>query len=129
MAGERPFESPGAGPTHASRRWRAMPRWARWSVRAPLLSEQLRLVVLAMVAGALTGWGAFFAASTKAPTTAVLLLLEMTRDQRILPPLLAATAASVWVSYRLSPFSIYTLGLHRRGVIPPGREEAEPSAG
>ena len=35
-----------------------MPRWARWSVRAPLLSEQSRLVVLAMVVGALTGWGA-----------------------------------------------------------------------
>ena len=58
MAGERPFESPGAGSTHASRRWRAMPRWARWSVRAPLLSEQIRLAVLAMVVGALTGWGA-----------------------------------------------------------------------
>ena len=58
MADGRRFASPDAGPTHASRRWRAMPRWARWSVRAPLLSEQLRLVVLAMVAGALTGWGA-----------------------------------------------------------------------
>ena len=62
MAGERPFASPGAGPAHASRRWRAMPRWA-------------------------------------------------------------ATAASVWVSHRLSPFSIYTLGLHRRGVPPPGRKQ------
>lgn len=119
MADGRRFASPGAGPTHASRRWRAMSRWARWSVRAPLLSEQIRLAVLAMVVGALTGWGA----------VGFLLLLEMTRDQRILPPLLAATAASVWVSCRLSPFSIYTLGLHRRGVIPPGREEAEPSAG
>ena len=53
----------------------------------------------------------------------------MTRDHRILPPLLAATAASVWVSHGLLPFSIYTLGLHRRGVPPPGQEEAEPSAG
>ena len=29
MADERPFASPAAGPTHASRRWRAMPRWER----------------------------------------------------------------------------------------------------
>ena len=74
-------------------------------------------------AWALVGTGAFFAASAKAPATAVLLLHEMTRDHRILPPLLAATAGSVWVSHRLSPFSIYTLKLHRRGVAPPGQEE------
>ncbi len=78
---------------------------------------------------ALAGTAAFFAASAKAPATSVLLLLEMTHDSRILPPLLAATAGSVWVSHRLSRFSIYTLKLHRRGVIPPGQEEAEPSAG
>ena len=41
---------------------------------------------------AVVGTGAFFAASAKAPATAVLLLLEMTHDPRILPPLLAATA-------------------------------------
>ena len=57
----------------------------------------------------------------------MLLLLEMTRDYRILPPLLAATAGSVWVSHRLSPFSIYTLKLHRRGVTPPGQEERGPA--
>lgn len=47
----------------------------------------------------------------------------MTHDYWILPPLLAATAGSVWVSHRLSRFSIYTLKLHRRGVSPPGQEE------
>ena len=40
-------------------------------------------------------------------------------------PLMAATVGSVYLSHRLSPFSIYTLKLHRRGVNTPGREEAE----
>ena len=71
---------------------------------------------------ALVGMGAFFAASAKAPVTSVLLLLEMTHDYRILPPLLAATVGSVWVSHRLSRFSIYALKLHRRGVPPPRQE-------
>ncbi len=78
---------------------------------------------------ALVGMGAFFAASAKAPATSVLLLLEMTCDYRLLPPLLVATAGSVWLSHRLSRFSIYTLKLHRRGVAPPGDEGVEPPAG
>ena len=53
----------------------------------------------------------------------------MTCDYRLLPPLLVATAGSVWVSHRLSRFSIYTLKLHRRGVAPPGDEGVEPPAG
>ena len=78
---------------------------------------------------ALIGAAAFFAASAKAPLTAVLLLLEMTHDYRILPPLLAAAVGSVWVSHRLSRFSIYTLKLHRAGVPPWKREQARPVAG
>ena len=53
----------------------------------------------------------------------------MTRDYRILPPLLAAIAGSVRVSHRLSRFSIYTLKLHRGGVPAPGRGETRPAAG
>ncbi len=40
---------------------------------------------------------------------------------------MAATVGSVYLSHRLSPFSIYTLKLHRRGISYPGREEAERS--
>lgn len=69
---------------------------------------------------ALVGAAAFFAASAQAPATSALLLLEMTHDYRILPPLLAATGAAVWVSHRLSRYSTYTLKLHRHGVLPPG---------
>ncbi len=70
---------------------------------------------------AMVGMAAFFAAAAKAPTTAVLLLFEMTDDYRIVLPLLAATAGSVYVSHRVLPFSVYTLKLQRRGIELPRR--------
>ena len=74
---------------------------------------------------AMVGMAAFFAATAKAPTTSILILFEMTNDYRVMLPLMAATVGSVYLSHRLSPFSIYTLKLHRRGISYPGREEAE----
>ena len=74
---------------------------------------------------AMVGMAAFFAAAAKAPTTSILILFEMTNDYRIMLSLMAATVGSVYLSHRLSPFSIYTLKLHRRGISYPGREEAE----
>ena len=76
---------------------------------------------------AMVGMAAFFAATAKAPTTSILILFEMTNDYRIMLPLMAATVGSVYLSHRLSPFSIYTLKLHRWGISYPGREEAERS--
>ena len=82
---------------------------------------------------AMVGMAAFFAAAAKAPTTSILLLLEMTDDYRIVLPLMAATAGSVYVSHRVLPFSVYTLKLQRRdaelhrdeGVEPPPAPTAE----
>ena len=74
---------------------------------------------------AMVGMAAFFAATAKAPTTSILILFEMTNDYRIMLPLMAATVGSVYVSHRMSPFSIYTLKLQRRGIDFPQREEAE----
>ena len=74
---------------------------------------------------AMVGMAAFFAATAKAPTTSILILFEMTNDYRIMLPLMVATVGSVYLSHRLSPFSIYTLKLHRRGISYPGREEAK----
>ena len=74
---------------------------------------------------AMVGMAAFFAAAAKAPTTALLILFEMTNDYRIMLPLMAATVASVSVSHRLLPQSIYTLKLHRRGIAFP-YPEVEP---
>lgn len=71
---------------------------------------------------AMVGMAAFFAAAAKAPTTALLILFEMTNDYHIMLPLMAATVASVSVSHRLLPQSIYTLKLHRRGIAFPYQE-------
>ncbi len=65
---------------------------------------------------AMVGMAAFFAATAKAPTTSILILFEMTNDYRIMLPLMAAVVGSVYISHRYSPFSIYTLRLHRRGI-------------
>ena len=75
---------------------------------------------------ALVGMAAFFAAAAKAPATSILLLLETTGDHRIVLPLLAATAGSVYVSQRALPFSVYTLKLQRRGGGLPRDEGAGP---
>jgi len=80
---------------------------------------------------AMVGMAAFFAAAAKAPTTSILILFEMTNDYRIMPPLIVATVASVYLSHQLLRHSIYTLKLHRRGIhFPyhdePGMERARP---
>ena len=78
---------------------------------------------------ATVGMAAFFAAAAKAPATAILLLFEMTNDYRIVLPLMAATAGSVYVSHRVLPFSVYTLKIQRRGIELPRREgTGEPPA-
>lgn len=73
---------------------------------------------------AMVGMAAFFAATAKAPATSILILFEMTNDYRIMLPLMAATVGSVYVSHRMSPFSVYTLKLQRRGIEFPGRAES-----
>jgi CIC family chloride channel protein len=75
---------------------------------------------------AMVGMAAFFAAAAKAPTTALLILFEMTNDYRIMLPLMTATVGSVYVSHRLLRHSIYTLKLHRRGIRFPYVEEPRP---
>ncbi|MXY16382.1 MAG: chloride channel protein, partial [Acidobacteria bacterium] len=76
---------------------------------------------------AMVGMAAFFAAIAKAPTTSILILFEMTNDYRIMLPLMAAVGGSGYVSHRMSPYSIYTLKLQRRGIDFPGRQADEPA--
>ena len=57
MGVDRFGASSSASSHHAPRRWRALPRWGRRSVRAPLLPDLARAVVLAIAVGGLTGWG------------------------------------------------------------------------
>lgn len=72
---------------------------------------------------AIVGMGAVVAGTTQAPITAVLIIFEMTRDYRIILPLMIAVVISTLVFSVLSQGSIYTLKLLRRGInIESGRD-------
>jgi CIC family chloride channel protein len=71
----------------------------------------------------LVGMAAVFAASARAPFTAILVLFEMTRNYSIILPLMMAVAVSTVVSQLITRETIYTLKLRRRGVeVEEGRE-------
>ena len=65
---------------------------------------------------ALVGMAAFFSGTAHAPVTAILILFEMTNDYRIILPLMLTTVIATLISRLISPESIYTLKLTRRGV-------------
>jgi CIC family chloride channel protein len=64
----------------------------------------------------LVGMGAVFAASARAPITAVLIIFELTGDYSIILPLMAAIVVSAGISNVLTKDTIYTLKLRRRGI-------------
>ena len=64
----------------------------------------------------LVGMGAVFAAAARAPITAVIIVFELTRDYRIILPLMFAVVLAAGVSNLLSRDTIYTLKLRRRGI-------------
>lgn len=65
---------------------------------------------------ALVGMSAVFAAAAHAPITAVLIVFEMSRDYRLILPLMLATVLATLLSEHLRRDSIYTLKLTRRGI-------------
>lgn len=65
---------------------------------------------------ALVGMGAFFAGMTHAPITAIVMLFEMTRDYRIILPLMLTCAVAATLSRWVHPESIYTLKLVRQSI-------------
>jgi CIC family chloride channel protein len=64
----------------------------------------------------LVGMAAVFAASGRAPITAVLIVFELTGDYSIILPLMLAVVVATGLSKVLSEDSIYTLKLRRRGI-------------
>ncbi|MDA8160963.1 MAG: chloride channel protein [Desulfobacteraceae bacterium] len=74
---------------------------------------------------AAVGVGAFLAASTHAPLTAIFLLFEMTGDSSIIIPIMLASVIGAVVSARLNHDSIDTVDFSREGIdISEGRETA-----
>lgn len=66
---------------------------------------------------AIAGMAGVFAASTRAPMTAVLMVFELSNDYHLIVPLLLVTALSTFVAEFLYHESIYTWQLSKRGVV------------
>ena len=74
---------------------------------------------------AAVGIGAFLAASTHAPLTAIFLLFEMTGDSSVIIPIMLTSIIGTVVSARLNHDSIDTVDFSREGIdISEGRETA-----
>jgi CIC family chloride channel protein len=65
---------------------------------------------------ALVGMGGVLAAATHSPITALLLLIEVTGDYRIVLPVMIAVTLATLVSRALERNSIYSLALDQRGI-------------
>lgn len=65
---------------------------------------------------ALVGMAAVVAGTTFAPMTAILMLFELTREPRVLGPIMLAAIISTIVARKLMADSIYTAKLRRQGV-------------
>lgn len=78
---------------------------AAYGKALPLLPGFASLDIAAPPAYAMVGMAAVLAASVRAPLTAILLLFELTRDYRIILPLMAAVGLSVWLIDRLKPIT------------------------
>lgn len=76
--------------------------------------------IAAPPAYAMVGMAAVLAASVRAPLTAILLLFEMTRDYRIILPLMASVGLSVWLVERLKPITRTVPATQSTGLnVPP----------
>lgn len=65
---------------------------------------------------ALVGMAAVVASSIHAPLTATLILFELTRDYKVILPIMLAAVIGIAIARRLESGSVYTLKLQRRGV-------------
>jgi len=72
---------------------------------------------------ALVGMGAVLAAAAHAPLTNILILYEMTGDYHIILPIMAACIMSTLTVRSLSPYSIFSIRLIKKGInIEAGKE-------
>ena len=65
---------------------------------------------------AIVGMAAVFAAATRAPITAVLIIFEMSNDYKLILPLMLASVIATVLAEYLFPESIYTLKLRKKGI-------------
>ena len=65
---------------------------------------------------ALVGMAAVFSATAHAPITAIFTLFELTNDYSIILPLMISCVVGGYMAHRISPHTIYSVGLGRRGI-------------
>jgi H+/Cl- antiporter ClcA len=88
---------------------------------APSIGAQMA----APPAYAMVGMAAVLAGSVRAPLTAILMLFELTRDYRIVLPLMAAVGLSLWLVERIKPTTNSNTNLQRIGLAELKDEQAE----
>ena len=66
---------------------------------------------------ALVGMGSMLAATTRSPLLAMIMVLEISQNYSLMPPLMLACVISTVVARRLHPASIYTEPLRKKGLM------------
>lgn len=89
------------------------------------IAPSLSVYMAAPPAYAMVGMAAVLAASARAPLTAILLLFELTRDYRIVLPLMAAVGLSVWLVERMQPNTTSGSNLQQLGLNVEKDEQTE----
>ena len=74
---------------------------------------------------ALVGMAAAFAATARAPLTAVILVFELTGSYGLVLPLMLAAALATLIGDRIHPESAYTMSLARKGIRLPKSEDID----
>ena len=91
---------------------------AAYGKALPLVLPMFSGSIAAPPAYAMVGMAAVLAASVRAPLTSILLLFELTRDYRIVLPLMAAVGLSVWLIDQLTPSKTSAAALKPIAVNP-----------
>ncbi|HIK06257.1 MAG TPA: chloride channel protein [Trichormus sp. M33_DOE_039] len=91
----------------------------------PLIIPGIGEYMAAPPAYAMVGMAAVLAGSVRAPLTAILMLFELTRDYRIVLPLMAAVSLSVWLVDRIKPNADSNSNLQQIGLSELKDEQGE----
>jgi CIC family chloride channel protein len=83
---------------------------------------------LPIAAFAVVGMGSMLSATTRSPLLAMIMVLEISLDYSLMPPLMLACVVSMLVARRLHPASIYTEPLRRKGLMVPQEATASEAA-
>ncbi|TAE60579.1 MAG: CBS domain-containing protein [Nostocales cyanobacterium] len=90
-----------------------------------LLVPTIAEFMAAPPAYAMVGMAAVLAGSVRAPLTAIIMLFELTRDYRIVLPLMAAVGLSVWLVERIKPTANSNSNLQQFGLSDLKDEQVE----